>query len=136
MAQVPVGSPLHEAYLGDQLGPHPAHRGHLFRRHAATPTRGLAVREIDEGATRGVQRLKLGEHLPPHVGREARADLTREVQFAVLVVANQQGVDAVTAGTIAADHELLLPIQLQLLRRGAPLDRNVVGVQRLGVSPS
>jgi hypothetical protein len=83
---------------GEEATPRPGRR-RVNRRHgyrhfcsAVTPPpqrRGSAIREIDEGSTRGVQRLELGEHLSPDVGREAGADLTGEAQLAVLVVTDQ-----------------------------------------------
>jgi len=39
----------------------------------------------------------------------------------VVVVADEQRIDAVRSGAVAADHELLLVLELQLLPRVAPL---------------
>ena len=114
MAQMAFAGPLDEADLGDRGGSHPLHLRHLVGGHSPAPSRLPGVRQIDERAARGVERREPREDLAADVRREAGSDLSREPQPAVVVIADEQRVDAVRTGPVSADDELLLAIQLQL----------------------
>ncbi len=116
-----LGRPLHEPYLRHQLRPDPLNLPHLVGRHAAAPAGRLRVRQVVEGAVIDMVRRQRLEYLATQMRHEAGSHLAREPQPGVVVVADQQRVDAVRPGAVAADHELLLVLKLQLLPGVAPL---------------
>ena len=67
-------------------------------------------------------RLQRLEDLAAQVRNEASSHLACEPQAGIIVVPDEQSIDAVrSGGTVAADHELLLVLKLQLLPGVAPL---------------
>jgi hypothetical protein len=135
MAQEPVGRPFDEADLRHQLRSHPAHLGHLFRRHAATPVGGLAVQR----STHGQRAVWSGSSWANTCRRTCGVKPARTLPATAvpgLVVADQQRIHLVTAGTIPIDDELLLFVKLQLLPGGAPLAGDGGESLRLATMPS
>src|SRR5688572_9948434 len=133
MPQPSFRSPFHEPYLRYQLRLHPLHLPHLVSGHAAAPAGRLRVRQVDEWTWCGFSALKTSRR---RLGNEAGPHLAREPQARVVVVADQQRVDAVRPWAVAADHELLLVLQLQLLPGVAPLPGLVHESLRFATTPS
>ena len=61
------------------------------------------------------------EDLATQMRNEASPHLACEPQAGLIVVADEQSIEAVRSGTVAADYELLLVLKLQLLPGVAPL---------------
>jgi hypothetical protein len=108
MPQPSLRRPLDEPDLRDDLRPHPLHLAHLIHRDAATPAGCLRVRQVDEGTLVDMVRLQRLEDLATEMRDEASPHLAREPQARVVVVPDEQSVDAVRPGAVAADRELLL----------------------------
>src|ERR1041384_2385331 len=132
MPQVAVIRPLDEPDLRNNFRLDPPQLQHPLRRHAAAPMRGLAVRQIDEGAPRSPQRLQRVEYVPPQMRREPCSHLSGEPQLLPLVVADEQRVYAVRSRAITANHEFLLLIELQLDPGATAFARLVEGVFAFG----
>src|SRR4051812_18796436 len=109
---MPVVRPFYEPDLRDDLRLDPHHLGHLLRRDASAPMRSFAVRQVDKRALPRLQWLERVENFAPKMRREPCSHLPGEAQLLSFVVAHEQRVDAVWSRTIAANHELLLLIEL------------------------
>ena len=113
MPQTTLGRPLDD--LRHQLRLHPLHLPHLPQRDDfgfGRSTNGHSSTWCGFSALKSSRR---------RWGNEAGSHLAREPQAGLIVVADEQSIDAVRPGTVAADHELLLVLKLQLLPGVAPL---------------
>src|SRR5262245_12834129 len=91
----------------------------------------LGVGEIDEWTLRRVQRLQRVKYFSAHMRRKARADLAGTPELLALVVSDDERIDAVIAGAVPTNDELLLLVEFQLDPRAAPLSRVVLRISAL-----
>ena len=115
--------PFDEPDLRDDFRLDPHHLGHLLRGHASAPMRGLAVREINEGALRNPELTQRVEHLAPQMRREPCSHLSSEPQLLPFVVAHQQRVDPLLRKTLERCLDLLLVAGFQDDNRPAQYQR-------------
>src|SRR5262249_39377369 len=114
VAETVVARPLDERDLDDQRWLHPAEPLHLLRRNAFTPVAALRVGQVGEWTPRRLERPQQFEQRRALLRRQARPNLPGVEQLAPLVVAGQQRVERAAQRRVAADDELLPPIEPHL----------------------
>src|SRR6185369_10654952 len=118
MAEMPVGRPLVEPDLRDDLGLEPADVFHLLFRDRTLAR--VALGEIRERACGLLQRLEPTVQLGAEPWRKAVAHLVEEDEPAALVNADKQRFERI-ADLVAADDALLPGLELQFPPRVAAL---------------
>jgi hypothetical protein len=108
MAEQRLGGPLDESDLNDDSRVDPAQAFHVLGSDAFAPVAfSGAVRQVHERASRNLPGANPTHQFGAHVGREASADLASEIEFPLLEVANENGIEVRGAGPVASDDKIL-----------------------------
>ena len=130
-----LARPLQELDLGDEDRFQPPAILHLRRRQARTPSPALRFREIHERAILELQPAEFLEELLPDGRREAVAGACGVDQTVALVVTDNERVERLRPGRVAADHEFLAAVDPHLLPGARPQAGFVPAVQALRDQP-
>ncbi len=110
MAQVASRSPFYERHLAHQFRFHPPALLHVFNGKRLSPPRGFLFGKVLEWAVWRYEPLEFWENLVALHRREAIFHLCYKDEPGIFIDADQQSLEAMRTGNVAADDKLLLAV--------------------------